>query len=101
MSEELKTKEMFLQKQIFLFNKALIDLPELLPIECLHMLAHASMNYHHADKSVDTWEIGKILQREHGIDAIPPRTEYECAAGLWSILRKKLMAESPEQEVSE
>jgi hypothetical protein len=37
--------------------------------------------------SKDVWpedfNAGKTLQRAVGLEAIPPKTEYECAAGKW------------------
>jgi hypothetical protein len=31
----------------------------------------------------DDWNVGKRLQREMGLDVIPPKTECECGAGVW------------------
>jgi|GEM_PF-4670404 len=38
-------------------------------------------------------ERGKALQREHGLDAIPPKSECEVGAGLWSRIRCGLVNE--------
>jgi hypothetical protein len=36
-----------------------------------------------AAKFPDDWEMGKEMQNEVGLDAIPPTTECELGAGLW------------------
>jgi hypothetical protein len=36
------------------------------------------------------WQRGKELQREHGLDVIPPKTECEIGAGLWDRIRRAL-----------
>lgn len=46
-----------------------------------------------AGKYPKDWERGKQLQRKHGLDAIPPRTECEVGAGLWDRIRKGLTSE--------
>jgi hypothetical protein len=76
-----------LEKSIAL-SEALLELPEVPPIEALMALAHAGMNTH----DPDTMAIGKALQRQVGSGAIPYKTEYEAAAGLWSIIRAALVA---------
>ncbi|AXK79976.1 hypothetical protein DW352_05250 [Pseudolabrys taiwanensis] len=35
-------------------------------------------------------ELGKKIQREHGLAAVPPKSEYEDAAGLWARIRPVL-----------
>lgn len=69
-------------------NNALIELPETLGVDALRAIEHAAMNI----REPDMFALGKALQRKHGIDAIPPKTERECAAGLWSIIRAALIA---------
>jgi hypothetical protein len=55
---------------------ALRDRPELPDTLVLHILSHA------ADFSIDLDE-GKRIQRERGLDAVPPVTECEMGAGFW------------------
>jgi len=55
---------------------ALRDLPELPPPLVLKVLSTA------ADFSKD-WEEGKRIQRERGLEAVPPVTECEMGAGFW------------------
>jgi len=69
-------------------DQALIDLPEVAPIETLPFFMHAAM--HQPKEGPDYWNIGKQLQREH--DGIPFKTEYEFAAGLWKIIRDGILA---------
>jgi hypothetical protein len=40
---------------------------------------------------VDLWKMGKRLQHEH--DGIPGKTEFEVAAGLWSLVRNEIIAQ--------
>lgn len=62
---------------------AIRDLPHVPPIEVLKLLRTAAMGC----KITGIHANGKKLQNEHGVDAIPPTTEYEMAAGLWTIIR--------------
>jgi hypothetical protein len=39
-------------------------------------------------------ELGKQIQRERGLDAVPPKFEYEDAAGLWARIRPALVHET-------
>lgn len=73
------------------FNQALIDLPEVPPIDALGMLASVSMNLSMNLKGfdLDLQGIGKALQRSH--EGVPFQCEYETAAGLWSIIRQALL----------
>ena len=68
----------------FEFSEAIRTLPAVPVIEILKLLAPAAMG----GKIPGAYEAGKRLQKEHGFDAIPPRTEYECAAGLWDLIRR-------------
>lgn len=38
------------------------------------------------------WERGKAMQRNHGLEAIPPNTECEIGAGLWSRIHDALLS---------
>lgn len=39
----------------------------------------------------DDYERGKLLQRQRGLDAVPPKTECEIGAGVWSRIRRGLI----------
>lgn len=59
---------------------ALRDVPEMpSPFVLLHLGTVA--------KWPEDKDRGKKLQRELGLDAIPPKSECESGAGLWSIIR--------------
>lgn len=64
------------------------DLPEVPSIEVLWLLSEAATP--RVVKGL--WVEGKRLQRKHGITAIPPKTELENAAGLWSLIRDAVIA---------
>lgn len=34
---------------------------------------------------------GRQLQLEHGLDAVPPCSELECAAGFWDLIRMAII----------
>lgn len=76
------------------FQDDIKSLPEVPRIETLAFLRSAGMGF----RNPNTWEIGKTLQRELGLDAIPPKTEYECAAGLWKVIRDGILAAKEETE---
>lgn len=73
--------------------KALRDLPEVPHGRVLKLLSHAG-------KWPEEWRIGKRMQREHGLKAIPPKTEYELGAGLWFRIRTGLLSQSTGDESS-
>jgi hypothetical protein len=91
--EELRREVRRLWDANAALTRALIDLPEVPHWRVLWLLRSAGMN----TRDPDAYGIGKKLQREHGLDAVTPKTEYECAAGLWSLLRSGVLAarESP------
>lgn len=64
--------------------KALRELPEMPPPFVLHMLGSAA-------KWPEHHNIGKTLQI-HRLEVIPPVSECEGGAGLWSIIRAALVA---------
>lgn len=65
--------------------KALRDAPEMPePFVLLHL--------DFAAKWPEDNNIGKKLQREMGLDAIPPKSECEGGAGVWSRIRQGLTA---------
>jgi hypothetical protein len=87
-ADQLRRELVIVLEQRIALSEALLELPEVPPVEALMALAHAGMNTHNPDTSA----IGKALQRKVGLEAIPPKTEYEAAAGLWSIIRAALIA---------
>lgn len=64
---------------------ALVSLPEVPPTNALRALISAAMN----TRGIDLWAIGKQVQRDH--DGVPFKTEYECAVGLWTIIRAAIL----------
>jgi hypothetical protein len=82
-TEELRREVRDLWDQKDALNKALRDLPEVPPVDALRAISSAAMNIHYPK----VWELGKVLQRKHGLTAVPPKTEYEAAAGLWARIR--------------
>lgn len=63
---------------------ALRDAPELPPPFVLLHLGKVA-------KWPEDSKRGKELQRQHGLDAIPPKSECECGAGLWDRIRRGLI----------
>ena len=90
--DTLKRENERLWQQIDAFNVALIDLPEVPPVLVLDMLSDAGARGHLCNPPQDFRSMGKALQREHGLDAIPPRSEYEAGAGVWHHIRSRLIA---------
>src|SRR5882724_10503478 len=78
--EELRREIRFEWDQKYAVIAALRDLPEVPPVIVLHLLSSAG-------KWPDDNSMGKQLQRKHGLDAIPPKSEYETGAGIWSRIR--------------
>ena len=70
--------------------KALRDPPEMVDPWLLPFLSRGS-------KWPNDNRLGKLLQREMGLDAIPPKSECECGAGVWYRIRQGLLAPHPEQ----
>lgn len=73
----------------FELSQALHDKPELPSPRLLHHLGQSG-----------TWPddsaVGKMLQRKHGLDAIPPVSECESGAGVWWRIRQGLVTALPE-----
>ena len=72
------------------FLKALEEEPEVPSIYVLHMLRSIGMGN---ETPYDVYAIGKWLQKKHGHDAVPHKTELECAAGTWWVMRQALRGE--------
>jgi hypothetical protein len=73
---DLERENQYLVDQLYPLLDALRDLPELPSPDVLLTLSHA------ADFSKD-WKTGKRIQRELGLDVVPPKTECEEGAGWW------------------
>ena len=84
----LRTELQEAQGQLRALNAALVELPEVPPLDALLAIERAAMRI----RSPDVLKLGKALQDKHGTDAIPEKAELECAAGLWSIIRAALVA---------
>lgn len=82
--DQLRRELTLALEQIYGFSRALKDLPEIPSHIVLYMLTSPAMGMH----GTQLGDRGKELQREHGLDAIPPKCEYEYAAGLWELLTK-------------
>lgn len=67
--------------------KAFWDLPEMASEQALWALAMPASKI-----KPDLWPVGKAEQLRLGLDAVPPTTELECAAGLWAVIRDVLRA---------
>ena len=83
--EELRREVRFEWDQKNALVKALRDLPEVPPVIVLHLLSRSG-------KWPDDNSLGKQLQRKHGLDAVPPKSEYESGAGVWFRIRRGLLA---------
>lgn len=68
------------------FALAIQTLPDMASPGALWHLADAAMNV----RGIDLWSIGKEAQRRYGLEAVPPKSEYENAAGLWVVIRDAL-----------
>ncbi len=66
---------------------AISNLPSVPSLEVLKLLRTAAM----ASKIPGIHADGKALQNTHGLETIPPVTEYETAAGLWAIIRTAII----------
>jgi hypothetical protein len=43
----------------------------------------------------DDNDLGKLLQRKLGLQAVPPKSECEAGAGVWYRIRQGLLAPRP------
>lgn len=68
--------------------KALKELPEVPDWRVLKLLSRAAV-------FPDDANVGKTMQREHGLEAIAPRVESEMGAGLWKRIRDGLLPSPP------
>jgi hypothetical protein len=70
----------------FALRDAIRDLPDVPGHEALRALVDLGGSF------PDMWEIGKTEQMKHPWGAVPAKTEYEIAQGLWVIIRDALRA---------
>lgn len=81
--EELARELTWELERIFALREAFKELPEVAPVEALHLLNEFSTYPR-------DWERGKQMQRQFGLDKIPPNSECESGAGLWALIREAL-----------
>ena len=74
--------------EIRALNDDLVALPEAPSIDTMRCLLSAGMNIHNPD----TGALGRNLQRRTSKGTIPYAAEFECAAGLWCIIREAVIA---------
>jgi hypothetical protein len=84
---ELRREVRTLWNRQHAFDMDMRDLPEVPSISTMRLLSSAAMNVHKPDLMVEA----RRLQYEHP-SKVPYKSEYERAAGLWSILRNALIA---------
>ncbi|GGE36486.1 hypothetical protein GCM10007276_12480 [Agaricicola taiwanensis] len=89
--EALRRENERLWRQIIAFNDALIDLPEVPPVAVLDLLSDAGARGHMLQPPKNFGAAGKMMQRQYGLDAIPPNSECEAGAGYWKHLRERLL----------
>jgi hypothetical protein len=86
--DELRREVRDAWNQSHALNNALLELPEVPPIDAIRAITHAGMN----SRNIGAWERGKEIQRKHEWGVVPSKTEYECAVGLWSVIREAIIA---------
>ncbi len=74
--KEGETDAEFFCRRYYDLLDALRDLPDLPSHSVLSALGHAG-------KFPGDWDLGKRIQRERGLSAVPPVTECEIGAGFW------------------
>lgn len=65
---------------------AIQTIPDMADIDALSALVDAAYGVRWADLRA----VGNAAQRAYGMSMVPPKAEYEWAAGLWSIIRDGL-----------
>ena len=76
--------------EIIALSDDLIDLPEVPSINTMRALQHAAMNFH--THGFDLWALGKQLQNRTPMGTVPYATEFECATGLWVVIRDGIIS---------
>ena len=69
-------------------RKAIVDMPEVPHWRVLYLLSSGAMNKF----DWRYYNLGNELQKKHGWELVPTKTEYEFAAGLWSVWRNAMIA---------
>jgi hypothetical protein len=82
--EELRREYRHFVDDYYALLYALRDAPEIPPARVLLSLSTSS-------RWPEDWNKGKELQRQHGLVAIPPKTECESGAGAWFRIRAGLL----------
>jgi hypothetical protein len=97
--DRLKMEVIALKKAQYDLCVDLLNLPEIPKISTLKMLRHASMNWFQGNgEKADLLEIGKGLQQNA---EIPHKCEYECSAGLWSLIASGLKQKRKDNEITD
>ena len=81
--EQLKNEVHDFAGRWIALQTALRELPELPSAELLHVLGDFARWEDHAR--------GKSIQRRLGLDSVPPVSECEGGAGVWSIIRQAML----------
>lgn len=76
--------------EIIALSDDLIALPEAPSINTMRALQHAAMNFH--KHGFDLWALGKQLQNRTPMGTVPYATEFECATGLWVVIRDGIIS---------
>lgn len=85
--DELRREVRNLWNRELALNHDLRDLPAVPSFETMRAICNAAMG----TRQPDVFEMGKLLQREHS-GLVPHKAEYECATGLWSLMRAGILA---------
>jgi hypothetical protein len=85
--DELRRELRYFMDRYYGIGEALRNAPTLPPPYVLVFLGQFG-------KFPDDYNVGKRLQRDHGLEAIPPNTECEIGAGLWARIRRGLCADA-------
>lgn len=80
--------------EIRALNDDLVALPEVPSIDTMRCLLSAGMNIHNPN----TGDLGRKLQRSTPMGTIPYASEFECAAGLWVVIREAIIARAALEE---
>lgn len=86
---DLERRLRYRDEQVAAFYNALAELPECPPVDLLVLLSGPS---YAVASTGDIADRGLALQRKFGLAAVPPKAEYQWAAGLWSVIRDAVAA---------
>lgn len=93
--ERLRSEVRMLWNREAAFRDDISALPEVPSHETLWHLVDAAR----ALPWPATWEVGKELQASHPWGTVPAKTELECSAGLWVMIREGIMARQAAQGI--